>query len=228
MEKLTNAEFIEKANIKHGSYTYEKTKYINSSTKVTITCPIHGDFEQRPNDHLKGCGCPSCGVAIKTKTKMTFIEEAAKQHLNKYLYLNTVYVNSYTKVTITCPIHGDFEQIPYDHLRKKVGCPGCRGKTTGFDGSKSGILYYLSINEGQAYKIGVTNRTVEERFTTEDLKIIKIIKTWEYPIGQDAYKQEQRILKLYKDDRYSGVSLLSSGNTELFNFDVLGLDSVIS
>ena len=228
MKKLTNTEFIEKARAKHGSYSYEKTVYVNSATKVTITCPIHGDFEQRPNDHLKGCGCTSCGVAAKTKSQIRFVEEAAKQHSSKYSYLNTVYVNAYTKVTITCPIHGDFEQIPYEHLRKSEGCPKCSGKASGFDKTKSAILYYLSINNGQAYKIGITNRTIEERFTASDLELIKVIKIWEYPIGQDAYKQEQRILKLHKDNKYSGVSLLSSGNTELFNFDVLGLDSIVS
>ena len=39
---------------------YSKTKYVLSSKKVIITCPIHGDFEQTPNHHLGGEGCPVC------------------------------------------------------------------------------------------------------------------------------------------------------------------------
>lgn len=37
-----------------------------------------------------------------------FIEDAQKVHGNKYDYSKVNYVNSNTKVTITCPIHGDF------------------------------------------------------------------------------------------------------------------------
>jgi hypothetical protein len=41
-------------------YNYSKVNYINSFTKVLITCPIHGDFEQTPSSHLSGRGCPKC------------------------------------------------------------------------------------------------------------------------------------------------------------------------
>ena len=33
---------------------------MNNSTKLIITCPKHGDFEQVPISHLKGFGCNSC------------------------------------------------------------------------------------------------------------------------------------------------------------------------
>ena len=60
--RLTYSEFVAKAVAKHGNkYGYDKVIYINSCTKVLITCPIHGVFKQTPNDHLDGCGCPACG-----------------------------------------------------------------------------------------------------------------------------------------------------------------------
>ena len=41
--KLTTEEFIEKAKTKHGEkYTYKKVVYVNSGTKVIITCPEPG------------------------------------------------------------------------------------------------------------------------------------------------------------------------------------------
>lgn len=53
--------FKENANLIHNNrYEYSKVEYINSSTKVSIICPKHGVFEQRPNDHLMGHGCPIC------------------------------------------------------------------------------------------------------------------------------------------------------------------------
>jgi hypothetical protein len=42
-------------------YNYSNTEYIDINTSLTITCPIHGDFEQRPADHLSGHGCSKCG-----------------------------------------------------------------------------------------------------------------------------------------------------------------------
>ena len=41
-----------------------------------------------------------------------------------YDYSKTVYVNARTKVTIICPKHGEFEQLPSGHLNG-VGCPQC-------------------------------------------------------------------------------------------------------
>lgn len=45
--------FIQKANIVHkDQYDYSKVEYVNSKTKVGITCPTHGLFYQTPADHL--------------------------------------------------------------------------------------------------------------------------------------------------------------------------------
>lgn len=55
--------FVDKANKLHNNfYRYDKVVYVNAHTKVTITCPIHSDFMQTPNNHLNGNGCPKCGA----------------------------------------------------------------------------------------------------------------------------------------------------------------------
>lgn len=60
-EALSTKEFIKRAKKIHGDFfDYSKTNYINRHTKVCITCPTHGDFWQRPADHLRGCKCPQC------------------------------------------------------------------------------------------------------------------------------------------------------------------------
>jgi hypothetical protein len=54
-------EFVERAKTIHKDrYDYTKVNYVNSKKKVKIICLIHGEFEQRPNDHLSGKGCPIC------------------------------------------------------------------------------------------------------------------------------------------------------------------------
>lgn len=53
--------FITESNFTHDyKYNYNKVNYKTNQNKVIITCYIHGDFEQTPNSHLQGNGCPFC------------------------------------------------------------------------------------------------------------------------------------------------------------------------
>ena len=65
--RITNEEFIEKCINKHGAiYDYSKTEYVSIlHGTICITCKKHGDFMQRPGDHLNGGhGCPKCAREI--------------------------------------------------------------------------------------------------------------------------------------------------------------------
>lgn len=216
-------EFIVNAKLAHGNkYDYSKVIYKNARTKVIITCPIHGDFEQTPNNHLRGQNCPDCVVHNCSNTE-EFVNKAIIIHNNKYRYNKVNYVKSNVKVVIICSIHGAFKQTPSNHLVGQ-GCPGCA--TYGFDFSKPGILYYLKIttdDEQVLYKIGITNNSVNERFSLTELSKIEIIKQKLYGNGQDAYDWEQKLLKMYKQYQYTGLNILVSGNTELFTEDVIAM-----
>jgi hypothetical protein len=127
--KLTFEVAKERANkIHNGLYSYDKVvNYYSTKEKYTIVCPIHGDFQQSFNKLLGGKGCPDCGKSkigqtLKT-TQVDFIKKANEFHNNFYDYSKTVYVTAKKKVTITCPIHGDFEQEAFSHY--KCGCPDC-------------------------------------------------------------------------------------------------------
>lgn len=122
-------QFIEKANEVHkGVYDYSKVEYKASRSKVIIVCPVHGDFEQTPNSHIMGCGCPLCAIQAnadyKRKTSDVFIEKSKEVHKDKYDYSLVEYNNNTTKVKIICNEHGVFEQSPKDHIRGS-GCPSC-------------------------------------------------------------------------------------------------------
>lgn len=130
MKKLTTNEFIEKAKKIHGDkYDYNKVDYINNRTKICIICKEHGEFWQTPNKHLLGQGCPECGNTmislVKRSNSSEFIEKSRKIHGDKYDYSNVKYTNAKTKVCIICPIHGEFWQLPDDHLCGKE-CPICK------------------------------------------------------------------------------------------------------
>lgn len=116
--------FIEKSKKVHNNkYIYDKTEYIKNSIPVTITCPIHGDFKQRPDKHLIGHGCPKCAGNEEITTEQ-FIERSIKIHNGKYDYSKSKCNGTHNKTIITCPIHGDFEQTPKEHMKGK-GCPIC-------------------------------------------------------------------------------------------------------
>jgi hypothetical protein len=51
-------------------YDYSNVNYIDNTTKITIGCPIHGYFEQRPADHRANSGCPKCGKIKASETNL--------------------------------------------------------------------------------------------------------------------------------------------------------------
>jgi len=119
-------EYLEKARLKHNDkYDYSLVDYINNKSKIKIICPKHGFFEQKLKNHLNGSGCFKCAVENISLTQLEFIERANKKHNYKYDYVNTVYVNAHTKIKIICSKHGEFSQLPFDHLNGS-GCSKCK------------------------------------------------------------------------------------------------------
>ena len=57
-------------------------------------------------------------------TTEQFIEKAKKIHGDKYDYSGVIYEKSNKYITIICPIHGTFLQLPNSHLRFH-NCPNC-------------------------------------------------------------------------------------------------------
>ena len=108
----------------HGDkYDYSKVEYGGTEKPVCIICPEHGEFWQTPYNHIKGCGCPIC-AGVKQSNTEEFIKKAKEIHNDIYDYSKVNYVNSHTPIKIICPEHGEFWQIPTNHLRG-CGCPDC-------------------------------------------------------------------------------------------------------
>lgn len=216
--KLDTEEFIERSNKAHGDlYNYDKTEYINSETKVTVTCPKHGDFQQFPRDHYKGRGCSKCGdERVGAHSRMTlndFLTKANTIHNNFYIYDKLVEVNGMQSVgTITCPLHGDFSQQLGVHIHAKAGCPEC-GKikavqhrefapgwsytdwenagnnSSNFEGFSLYVIKCYSEKES-FIKVGKTFRNIHKRFQS------KKEMPYEYIILEQIYGSARPISEL--------------------------------
>ena len=163
-------QFICKAQALHYSrYDYSQSIYVNARTKIKIICPIHGEFYQTPDHHLRGHGCPKCGFESTANSKRStteqFVEKSIKVHGNKYDYSKVEYVNNYTKVCIICPEHGEFWQTPSDHLSGR-GCKEC-SESQG-ERQLIKILKEYSINFIRQYKIEINNKINKSGITSID------------------------------------------------------------
>jgi very-short-patch-repair endonuclease len=124
-KKMTTEEFIIRANYIHNNeFNYDNVKYVNTNTKVIITCKTHGDFEMQPNNHLNGQKCSKCSNNNFRYTTETFIIKAKEKHDNKYDYSLVEYVKGSKKIKIICKEHGLFEQEATSHLQGS-GCDKC-------------------------------------------------------------------------------------------------------
>lgn len=65
LQSETMESWVVKAKEVHGnSYEY-LGPYLGNKIKTTIVCKIHGSFNMRPNNHLNGQGCPTCGKSLR-------------------------------------------------------------------------------------------------------------------------------------------------------------------
>lgn len=80
----TTESFVNECRIIHDNfYEYEKTNYIHSNKTVIITCPNHGDFEQKAKTHREGNGCKKCSLENNNFTRHHYITIA--ENANLYL-----------------------------------------------------------------------------------------------------------------------------------------------
>lgn len=116
--------FIEKAKLIHGDrYDYHSTEYVSFHSKLAIVCNVHGSFLQAPAKHLYGGGCAGCAGR---KTSSDFVKLAKDVHGDRYVYDRCEYKNPVTRVTLICKTHGEFQQLPREHIRG-AGCRKCSG-----------------------------------------------------------------------------------------------------
>lgn len=214
----TTEEFIKLSKEIHGEvFDYSATRYTKVTEKLKIICRVHGEFEQRAAEHLNGHGCARCssisrGLAGRHTTE-DFIQKAKIVHGDNYSYSSVEYSTCREPVIITCKIHGDFMQVPSDHL-KGSGCHNC--KESGFRTNLPAYLYVLRF--GSVHKIGITNNPVQQRLLQikKNSKInFHVVKEYYNKSGEIIYATEQRFLRLLRQ-MYKQPTHKFDGFTECF------------
>jgi len=81
--KISNKEFIRRANIIHNNKYEYIEKYKGYNVEINIKCPEHGNFSQTPNKHLHDRGCPICGKRPNKETCFIYILYDKKYNLYK-------------------------------------------------------------------------------------------------------------------------------------------------
>lgn len=219
--KLNTENFIKRAKRVHGElYDYSKVEYTDNRTKVIIICKLHGHFLQSPRHHLNGNGCKHCA---NTGTLDNFINSGIKVHKNKYIYSNSIYVNSKTKLEIICQEHGSFWQIPNAHLAEQ-GCPLCGelNKRKKFLDEPT-LLYFIYLKDFEVYKLGITIKRIgiKGRYSSDPGLKYVVLAQIEFKTGEDAFNLEQTLLKQFDTHKYVGYPILHNGNSEILTKNIL-------
>ena len=235
--KLTNKTFLEKANKVHfGFYKYPDLHFSNSQDTIKIVCPVHGEFEQQVKVHVRGSGCPQCGIAKrakgKTLTTEEFLKRAKEIHGDRYDYSESVYTRKKDKLKIICPRHGAFYQTADGHLVGK-GCVECThinwGTETYFKKNPQmvnhpSVLYIALIEDKDEkfIKVGHTKKSFERRFNGKNMMGYAIEPVFQHFSGLlDCVTMENKIHKLFKDHSHKPKRRFC-GRTECYSYDQLG------
>lgn len=92
--KKTNEFFIDECRYIHGDkYDYSLVEYINSKIKIKIICKKHGVFEQRPNSHLLGQGCPNCNESKGELEICNYLEKKKIKYIREWSFSDCKNIN---------------------------------------------------------------------------------------------------------------------------------------
>jgi len=83
--------------------------YLRMNDVITIKCHIHGPFQQRAGDHIRGAGCPYCEEDLDQYALSIedFIKYSNKAHKRK----NKIkFIGVDDDVLFMCEEHGPYEE----------------------------------------------------------------------------------------------------------------------
>lgn len=129
--RITKKKMLEKFSAAHGGrYDYSRSDYRGQSTPVTIICKTHGEFQQKPEYHWNGAGCPACFELRRGASSRMTLEEVTTNVTNIFSGLlaieSTEYKNNTSSLALRCTKHDAACKSRYSLLRNGYNpCPQC-------------------------------------------------------------------------------------------------------
>jgi len=173
----------------------------NQQRRLKILCTDCGEtFIKYVSDHIKSTDKGRCPHCIPS----TYNFELAKKELDdqfgsgRYRIIKSTFTSYNKPATIwctNCMIPNEKKSVTELKRSTSDGYANCC--PNGFNPSKPAILYYFKYlyNGKEYYKIGITNRTIYERFKKEVIDNIfeESIIIKKFDLGQDAHNFEKEI-----------------------------------
>lgn len=193
--------------------------YNGNKVPILHTCIRGHEWKAHPSNILAGHGCPIC-TGKGSKTHEQYLQQL--KDIDATVTPKEEYRTAQSLLEHECLICSFvWKTTPSSVVNQRTGCPKC--SKTGFNPGVPANLYYIKI--GKYYKIGITNKTISDRFRSDNDKPIKVLMLKHFEDGRDAKAKESEILKEFSPV-YAGKYLRSGGNTELFDWDILQLDNI--
>lgn len=166
----------------HTNYNFSSSIFTGQKEPITFRCDIHNkEITIKEASYLKSekNRCEECEAEfIEFYQTEGFIAKANRKFNSKFNYSKIEDYRYKEPVTIICPIHGEFTQVPNVHLMSVCGCTKCGDEYSKSFGGHSKSAYInktksdtsnvyvikLTGNNESFYKIGITSYTVDERF----------------------------------------------------------------
>ena len=130
-------KFVEQMQEKFGKNTVEYLPegYTGLSGKITYVCPKHGKVTAEAFHHTKAkLPCKTCAAERRSEGSRVpfgkFLEKSRKIHGDRSDYIVGSYTAMSDSASIVCKVHGEFGQLPSDHVTSKAGCPKCAGSVS--------------------------------------------------------------------------------------------------
>lgn len=250
--RITNEILLQRCTDKYGDrFQYDFSNYQGMRIKtIKVTCPCHGEFLTSMASFLNkttSTGCYKCGrEQLKKKVTQSYddvIQQFNEKFNFEYDYPESnreIYINKKSIIDIICKNHGPFKKKAQKHLIGQ-GCFHCRVDEMIRDNILVGgysedlfknkpelkeypaFLYYLSVNNGQYYKIGISRVSINNRIRNIEGKAkrngeninIELVKSWGDSL-YNSFLREQEIL-----NKFNYCRIFTSWSTELFSQNVL-------
>lgn len=131
-KKESREDFIAEAVAVHGDfydYSLVPVEMPGNRSKVPIICPIHGRFLQAPMNHKQGKGCRKCGREKARNGRSYSLDQflglVKKKGHSDLEFVQSSWINYTTPMSMVCPNHGRFEQVPERLILGGFGCQKC-------------------------------------------------------------------------------------------------------